>query len=101
MQLVLVICRSSLEHDVLHVVESAGVTAFSIVPAVLGIGLSGKALHDYPWPGSNVLVFTALEDAQAAALVDALTRFRDDSAARQHGAHVPLRAFALRCDPVV
>ena len=101
MQLVLVICRSSLEHDVLRVVESAGVTAFSIVPAVLGIGQGGKALHDYPWPGSNVLVLTALDDERATALVDALVRFRDESEARQHGAHVPLRAFALRCDPVV
>lgn len=101
MQLVLVICRSSLKHDVLHVVESAGVTTFSIVPAVLGIGQSGKALHDYPWPGSNVLMLAALADAQAAVLIDALTRFRDDSAARQHGAHVPLRAFALHCEPVV
>ena len=44
---------------------------------------------------------TALDDAQASTLVDALVRFRDDSEARQHGAHVPLRAFALRCDPVV
>lgn len=101
MQLVLVICRSSLEPDVLRVVESAGVTAFSIVPAVLGIGQGGKALDDYPWPGSNVLVLCALDDDPAAALVEALIRFRDESQARQHGAHVPLRAFALRCDPVV
>lgn len=101
MKLVLVICRSSLERDVLSVIEAAGVSAFSIVPAVLGIGQSGKALHDYPWPGSNVLILIALDAQHADLLIDALVAFRDSAQVRQHGAHLPLRAFAIPCVEVL
>lgn len=101
MKLVLVICRASLERDVLDVIAGAGVSAFSIVPAVLGIGQSGKALHDYPWPGSNTLVLVALEASRAADLVAALVAFRDSAQTRQHGAHLPLRAFSIECVEVL
>jgi len=101
MQLVLIICRASLERDVLSVIEATGISAFSIVPAVLGIGQSGKALHDYPWPGSNTLVMVALDEARARGLLDALVAFRDSAQARQHGAHLPLRAFSIPCSEVI
>jgi hypothetical protein len=68
---------------------------------VLGIGESGKALDDYPWPGSNTLLLIALDDARASALLEALTTFRDSAEARQHGAHVPLRAFSIPCQEIL
>lgn len=101
MKLLLVICRASLERNVLDVIERAGVSAFSIVPAVLGIGQSGKAMHDYPWPGSNTLVLVALEEAPADNLIEALVAFRDSAQTQQHGAHLPLRAFSVECVEVL
>jgi hypothetical protein len=100
-RLVVVICRTSLERDVVRVIESAGVAAFSIVPAVLGIGASGKALDEYPWPGSNTLLLVALEETRARVLNEALRAFKGSAEARQHGAHVPLRAFSVPCDEVI
>jgi hypothetical protein len=96
-RLVLIVFRSSLEADVLGVLRRAGVGAFTVLPQVLGIGAAGKALHTFPWPGTNMAILVALARAQATALVRGLVAFRSRASARQKGVEVPLRVFVIPC----
>jgi hypothetical protein len=96
-RLVLIVFRSSLETDVLGVLRRAGVDAFTVLPQVLGIGAAGKALHTFPWPGTNMAVLVALTRRQASALVQSLVAFRSRASARQKSVEVPLRVFVIPC----
>jgi len=93
----LIIFRSSLEQDVLHILERERIAAFTILPGVLGVGDSGRALHAFPWPASNTLLLTALDEAGKARLLAALSSFRGDAERHQHGAPVALRVFTVPC----
>jgi hypothetical protein len=96
-RLVLIVFRSSLETDILGVLRRAGVEAFTVLPQVLGVGTAGKALHAFPWSGTNMVILAALARVQAAALVRALVAFRSRATARQKGAEVPMRVFVVPC----
>ena len=97
MRMVLIVLRSSLEDDVLGLLEREGVTAFTVLPQALGVGEAGPAMHSFPWPGFNLVILAALDDVQATRLVQGITVFRDRAVERQLGATVPLRAFVLPC----
>jgi len=97
MQMVLIVFRSSLEDDVLGVLDHEDVRAFTVLPQTLGVGEAGRALHSFPWPGSNVMILAALDDQRATRLVKRLVAFRDRSAARQRARSIPLRVFVLPC----
>jgi hypothetical protein len=101
MQLVLLVFRKSLEHDVLAILRSCEVSAFTRVPEVWGAGKSGEALHTFAEPGFNAMVLVALTDTRIAALVAALREFRDAAVARRRGARVPLHVFLLPCEQVL
>jgi nitrogen regulatory protein PII len=97
MKMIMIVFRSSLEADLLAVLERLGVNAFSRVPEVHGIGASGEALHAFPSPAFNSMILAALEDREAERVAQALRAFRDQGAALQQGAHIPLRVFLLPC----
>jgi len=97
MQMVLIVFRNSLESDILKVLGAVGVDAYTNVRKVLGIGDAGTRLDTFEQPGFNSLILTVLDHAVATRLVEALRRFRDESATRQRGATIPLRAFVLPC----
>lgn len=101
MQLVLLVYRTSLEHEVLTILRRCEVSAFTRVPEVWGAGTSGLALHTFAEPGFNAMVLVALTDAKVAALVTALRDFRDAAVARQRGAALPLHVFLLPCRQVL
>lgn len=97
MQMVLIVFRSSLELDLLQVLATLGVRAYTDFQRVMGVGETGARLDTFERPGFNSLILTALDDAEAIRVIDGLRRFRDESAARQQGAKIPLRAFVVPC----
>lgn len=100
MYLVLIIFRSSLEQDLLGVLERERVAAFTVLPEALGVGEAGRAWHAFPWPASNAVVLAALDAPAKERLVAALRAFRDAAANRQREA-IPLRVFAVPCEQAI
>ncbi len=101
MKMIMIVFRSSLEADLLGLLERLGVEAFSRLPEVHGVGVSGEAMRAFPSPAFNSMVLAALEDPEADRVAGALREFCDQGAARQQGAHIPLRVFLLPCTQVV
>jgi nitrogen regulatory protein PII len=97
MKIVMIVFRASMEEDVLRLLADLGVKAFTDVPKVFGLGESGRAFASFGQPGSNAMILAALDDAEAALLVDGLKEFHRRSARDQHGAKIPLRAFVIPC----
>jgi hypothetical protein len=101
MQMVAIIFRKSLEHEVLAVLRACSVRAFTDIAEVLGQGATGLALNSFSRPGFNSLVLAALPEPDAERVVLALRRYRDGAVARQRGAPVPLHVFLLPCEQAV
>jgi hypothetical protein len=99
--MVLIVFRNSLEADVLKVLATLGVSAYTDLPRVVGIGEAGARLDTFERPGFNSLILTALDHDHASRLLEGLRRFRDESAAGQRGARIPLRAFVLPCSQAI
>lgn len=97
MEMIFVVFRSSLEADILRVLEQERIAGFTMLPDILGIGATGRALHAYPWPASNTLLLAALEEPDTGRLLAALEAFRAGAARNQHGADIPLRVFTVPC----
>lgn len=97
MQMVMIVFRSSLESDVLGVLQASGVSAYTDVRRVVGVGEDGARFDSFEQPGFNSLIVAALDDADASALLVRLRTFRDEAVHRRRGAGVPLRAFVLPC----
>jgi nitrogen regulatory protein PII len=97
MMILMVVFRNSMEDDVLSLLRSSGVDAFTDLPKVFGVGEAGSAFSSFEWPGSNAMILAALQDEEVEPVVDALRAFRDRLTRAQHGAKVPLRAFVVPC----
>jgi hypothetical protein len=97
MQLIFAIFRSSLQQDILKLLERERFGAFTLLPDVLGAGAAGHALNAFPWPASNSLLFLAVDENEAARLVAALESFCNNARRNQHGAEIPLRVFSAPC----
>ena len=101
MKMLLVVFRSSLEEDMLHLFKSLGVKAFTEAAHVFGKGETGSAFGSFSWPGSNSLILVAIEDHQTDAVVKGLKAFRDGLAGKQPGGKIPIRVFLLPCEDVL
>jgi nitrogen regulatory protein PII len=101
MKMLLLVFRSSLEEDMLHLLNSLGVKAFTEASKVFGKGETGTAFGSFSWPGSNSLILAALEDDQTDKVVKGLKAFRDRLAGEQHGEKIPIRVFILPCKHVI
>ena len=101
MKMLLVVFRHSLEDEILELLKSLDVKAFTEAPKVFGIGEAGAALHSFTYPGFNSMILTVLAEDQAERVMEGFKAFRDRLAQQQHGAKIPLRVFALPCEEVV
>ena len=101
MHMLLIVFRSSLEQDILQVLETLQVSGFTDLPRVFGMGEAGSAFSSFTWPGSNSMILAGLEERQARAVVAGLRELRDRSTRAQSGARVPLHVFVLPCDQAI
>ena len=101
MKMIVIVFRQSLDHDLLNLLETLDVKAFTQAPEVWGQGESGHAFGSFSWPGCNSLLLAAMPDARIAEILSAIRRFRDDLSRNQHGASVPLHVFTVPCEQVL
>jgi hypothetical protein len=67
----------------------------------LGKGEAGRALNTFEWPGTNSLIFIALEEQEAARILEGLKGFRARLTELQRRVKVPMRVFTLPCEQVL
>ena len=96
-KMLLIVFRDSLEEEVLELLRTFGVKAFTELHKVDGTGEAGAAFHSFAWPGGNSMILAAVSDAQADLVIKGLRGFRDTRVRQQKGMKVPLRVFVLPC----
>ena len=101
MNMLMIVFRESLEGDIKGMLSKHHVRAFTAMHDVTGMGEAGAAFHSLSWPGLNNMILVALPEPEADKVVAELKGFRDRQIAKQGGAKIPLRVFALPCELVV
>ena len=96
-KMLLIVFRDSLEDEVVEVLQTLEVKAFTELRKVDGMGEAGAAFRSLAWPGGNAMILAALSEAHADRVVKGLRAFRDKCLHQQQGKKVPLRVFVLPC----
>jgi hypothetical protein len=95
MQLLLIICRESLEHKVVELLEDSDVKGYTIIEKLRGAGKTGVVPSD--WAGLNSLVMVTAPTPQAESIINMLKEF----SRREAGHDIPLKLVAWACDVVI
>ena len=86
MKAVTVIFNVAVEEEVLEAVRSAGVTAFTQWPRIVGQGPeTGPRMDSHIWPGANAGLLMVVDDALAGRVMDALQELHASPVGRQAG----------------
>jgi hypothetical protein len=101
MKIVLIICRESLEEDILVLLNEHSVKGYTKIEGVSGSGETGIAGESFFSPGANTIILTALNDDHCRCVVTELKTFQSKLAEQQHGAKIPLRLFVLPCEQLI
>ncbi len=96
MQLVMMVFRTSLEHDVLPMIEQEQMP-FTRLDSVLGKGTTGNVPGSSTWGGSNTILLLAVPDERLASFRDRALRHHEELAARHKGVGTPFHTFILPC----
>ncbi len=101
MQLLLIICRNSLENKVLELLKGVGVGCqhYTIIEKVHGAGHSGVVPCE--WIGPNTVILVALCDRDARAVAEVIKDFASMYTMRLGGEDIPLKLFSWRCDVLI
>jgi len=69
MEMLIIVCSSTMQDAVETFFEDAGITSYTLIPEVVGSGKGGGTrLNDEIWPGVNSLYLVALAPEPAAHL---------------------------------
>ena len=96
MQMVMMVFRTSLEHDVLPMIEEEELP-FTRLDSVQGKGLTGNIPGSVTWGGSNTILLLAVPDERLASFRERASQFHEDRAARHKGVGIPFHAFIFPC----
>ncbi len=88
MKCITVFYNVATDQEILSILESLGIAAYSKIPRCQGKGpTTGPRLDSHVWPGFNVTLITLVEDAIAPQLMQALQDFRNGPTGRRTGIH--------------
>jgi len=76
MKMLVIIGPRERHMELIALIESAGVRAYTELTQVSGEGATGKKLGTAEWPERSTLLFTIVPDDRKAALTAALKHFR-------------------------
>ena len=76
MKMLLIIGPRERHAELIKLLETAGVHAYTELTQVTGEGLTGKKLGTAEWPDRSTLLFTIVADDRKAALTAALKKFK-------------------------
>ncbi|HNW35219.1 MAG TPA: hypothetical protein PKM25_09830 [Candidatus Ozemobacteraceae bacterium] len=69
MELLIIVCSSTMQDTVETFFEDAGISSYTLIPEVVGSGKGGGTrLNDEIWPGVNSLYLVSLSPEPAASL---------------------------------
>ena len=101
-KLLLITFRQSLEEDLKQLLHDIGVTNYTEITGVTGVGESGKATGAYGWgPGINSMLLVVLDEEQATPVLEKLKAFHQHLAQQQPSMKIPIRLFVLPCDQII
>ena len=100
MKLLMIVFRDSIEEEVEEQLHALGVTAYTRMDEVAGIGSTGYSQARFPGTQDNTVFLTALPDERAAAVVDGLQRFHHETGHHRQ-THMPLHVFIVPCEQAI
>jgi hypothetical protein len=96
MQMVMMVFRTSLEHDVLPLIEEEQLP-FTRLDSVQGKGLTGNIPGSVMWGGSNTILLLAVPDERLASFRDRAHQFHKERTTLHKDIGIPFHAFILPC----
>ncbi len=75
MKLLLIMCPESLAPELREIIDRHEVQGYTEIPEVRGSGETGKRLGTRAFPGVGSLFFTAVDEAKAQELLEAVRGF--------------------------
>ena len=99
MKMLMLVFLDSIEEEVLEQLHTLGVTAYTRMDDVAGVGRTGVSHARFPGSQDNTVILTALPDEQAASVIKGLRQFHAHKEQDRH-THMPLHVFILPCEQV-
>lgn len=90
MKLLMIITDTALDEEVRTVLNSEGLSGYSEIPDVLGVGTTGKRRGSRAFPGANNMYFTVASPSQVDRIVTTLR-----SVSAEHEPQDTIRAFTI------
>ena len=99
MKTLIVVARDSMLGDLERLLQSNGVTAYTIQNNVMGKGVTGRMSGTFLNPDSNAVICAALPSDQADRAVSALKTFHATHKKSSHDdTPIPLKVFSFPCE---
>jgi len=96
MQMVMMVFRTSLEQEVLPLVEEEALP-FTRPDGLQGKGETGSVPGSVTWGGANTVLLLAVPDDRLKSFRDRVHRFQDEKKAHPKSVGVPFHIFVLPC----
>lgn len=100
MKMITIICRETLEREVLQVLNRQGVSGYTVMSGLGGKGVTG-VVSEHGLIERNVGFLVVLDEAPATALTNAVKHLYVTLLERYGGEEVPLKVFMLPCDVII
>ncbi len=99
MKTLIIVARDSMLSDLEELLQSNGVTAYTILSNVMGIGVTGRMYGTFLNPDINAIIFAVLPSDQADRAVRALkTLYAGRKEASHDDEPIPLKVFSFPCE---
>lgn len=101
MQMLTIVCRETLNEDVLVLFTTQGIKGYTVIAGAGGSGDTGTVSGTHGWTDRNMLFLVALDNDQMATLVDAAKELHVRLVAEHSGHEVPLKMFLQPCELIL
>lgn len=99
MKMLILVFRSTLNEEVLSVLDGLKLPGYTETAEVYGTGSTGRVFDSHAWPGYNSMVLSAVGEGDARKVAGALGELSVRLTAQ--GEKVPLRLFAVPCEQLL
>ncbi len=101
MQMLMLAYRSSLQEQVHDLLRESGVEAFTQVEETVGYGVTGPAEGLAFYPGTNSLIFVALEEDAGDRVTKALKNWCQQKEEHPGWQKPSIRVFSWSCEQIL
>jgi nitrogen regulatory protein PII len=99
MKTLIIVARDSMLSNLEELLQSNGVTAYTILNNVMGKGVTGRMYGTFLNPDINAIIFAVLPSDQADRAVSALKTFHATHKKPSHDDKpIPLKVFSFPCE---